>query len=48
MVEQDHPPLRLPLGAFAYDAMTAEIEAVRKEHDLLETVARGADYPKAS
>ncbi len=48
VVEQDHPPLRLPLGAFAYDAMTAEIEAVRKEHDSLEKVARGADYPKAS
>ena len=47
-VEQEHPPLRLPLGAFAYEAMGAEIEAVRKEHDSLETVARGADYPKSS
>src|ERR1700761_4514242 len=26
-VEQPHSPLRLPLGAFAYEAMTAEIEA---------------------
>ncbi|HEY5207134.1 MAG TPA: short-chain dehydrogenase/reductase, partial [Roseiarcus sp.] len=45
-VEQEHPPLRLPLGAFAYEAMGAEIEAVRKEHASLEAAARGADYPK--
>ncbi len=47
-VERDKPPLRLPLGGFAYEAMGAEIEAVRKEHDSLERIARGADYPKAS
>jgi len=47
-VEQPHPPLRLPLGAFAYELMGAEIEAVRKEHASLEGIARGADYPKAS
>ncbi len=47
-VEQQHSPLRLPLGAFAYEAMGTEIEAVRKEHGSLEAVARGADYPKAS
>ncbi len=47
-VEQDHPPLRLPLGAFAYELMGAEIEAVRKEHASLEAMARGADYPKVS
>ena len=47
-VEQDHPPLRLPLGAFAYESMGAEIEAVRKEHASLEAMARGADYPKVS
>jgi NAD(P)-dependent dehydrogenase (short-subunit alcohol dehydrogenase family) len=47
-VERDKPPLRLPLGGFAYEAMGAEIEAVRKEHASLEAVARGADYPKAS
>jgi NAD(P)-dependent dehydrogenase (short-subunit alcohol dehydrogenase family) len=47
-VEQEHPPLRLPLGAVAYAAMGAEIEALRKEHDSLEAVARGADYPKVS
>jgi NAD(P)-dependent dehydrogenase (short-subunit alcohol dehydrogenase family) len=46
-VEQAHPPLRLPLGNFAYDAMRAEIEAVRKEAETVEAVARGADYPKA-
>ncbi|HTZ66081.1 MAG TPA: oxidoreductase [Roseiarcus sp.] len=45
-VERERPPLRLPLGAVAYEAMGAEIEAVRKEHDSLEEVARGADYPK--
>jgi NAD(P)-dependent dehydrogenase (short-subunit alcohol dehydrogenase family) len=47
-VEQEHPPLRLPLGAFAYEAMGTEIEAIRKEHASLEAMARGADYPKAS
>jgi NAD(P)-dependent dehydrogenase (short-subunit alcohol dehydrogenase family) len=47
-VEQEHPPLRLPLGAVAYDAMTAEIASLRKEHDSIEAAARGADYPKAS
>jgi NAD(P)-dependent dehydrogenase (short-subunit alcohol dehydrogenase family) len=45
-VEQPNPPLRLPLGNFAYDAMGAELEAVRKEHAAVEAVARGADYPK--
>jgi hypothetical protein len=40
--------LRLPLGSVAYEAMGAEIEALRKEHDSLERIARGADYPKAS
>jgi NAD(P)-dependent dehydrogenase (short-subunit alcohol dehydrogenase family) len=47
-IERDKPPLRLPLGGFAYEVMGAEIEAVRKEHASLEAVARGADYPKAS
>ncbi len=46
-VEQPNPPLRLPLGNFAYDAMRAEIEAVRKEAEAVEAVARSADYPKA-
>ena len=45
-VEQPNPPLRLPLGNFAYDAMGAELEAVRKEHAAVEAAARGADYPK--
>jgi NAD(P)-dependent dehydrogenase (short-subunit alcohol dehydrogenase family) len=47
-VEQDHSPLRLPLGAAAYELMGAEIAALKKEHDSLEAIARGADYPKAS
>ena len=47
-VEQEHPPLRLPLGAFAYESMGAEIEAVSKEHASLEAAARGADYPKTN
>jgi len=48
VVEQAHPPLRLPLGAFAYESMGAELAAVKKEHDSLEAIARGADYPKGS
>jgi len=47
-VERDKPPLRLPLGSFAYEAMGAEIEAVRREYAAGEAVARNADYPKAS
>ena len=43
-VESQYPPLRLPLGSFAYDAMGAELEALRKEHGAVESVARGADY----
>ena len=43
-VERDNPPLRLPLGAFAWDAMKAEIETVRREMEGLEAVARGADF----
>ena len=46
-VERDNPPLRLPLGGFAYDAMGAELEALRKEYEGLEAIARGADYPNA-
>ncbi len=45
-VEFPNPPLRLPLGNFAYDAMGAELEAVRKEYAAVEAVARAADYPK--
>ncbi len=45
-VESPNPALRLPLGSFAYDAMGAELEALRKEYAANETVARGADYPK--
>jgi NAD(P)-dependent dehydrogenase (short-subunit alcohol dehydrogenase family) len=45
-VESADPPLRLPLGSIAFDGMSAEIEAVRKEIASVEAVARGADYPK--
>jgi NAD(P)-dependent dehydrogenase (short-subunit alcohol dehydrogenase family) len=47
-VEQDNPPLRLPLGSFAYDSMGAELEALRKEFVAGEAIARGADYPKGA
>ena len=46
-IEQPNPPLRLPLGNFAYDAMGAELEALRKEFAANEAVARGADFPQA-
>ena len=45
-VEQEKPPLRLVLGSFAYEAMGAELDALRKEYVAGEAVARGADYPK--
>jgi NAD(P)-dependent dehydrogenase (short-subunit alcohol dehydrogenase family) len=44
-VERDRPPFRLPLGVFAWEAMKAELEAVRKEMEGVEAVARGADFP---
>ena len=47
-VEKKDAPLRLPLGGVAYDAIAAEIAALRKEHESIEAVARGVDYPKAS
>jgi NAD(P)-dependent dehydrogenase (short-subunit alcohol dehydrogenase family) len=47
-VEKKDAHLRLPLGGVAYDAIAAEIAALRKEHESIEAVARGADYPKAS
>src|SRR5271165_4484197 len=46
-VESANPSLRLPLGSIAFDGMSAEIEALRKEIASVEAVARGADYPKA-
>jgi NAD(P)-dependent dehydrogenase (short-subunit alcohol dehydrogenase family) len=46
-VERDDPPLRLPLGNFAYDAMGAELEAVRQEYAANEAIARSVDYPKS-
>jgi len=45
-VESSSPPLRLPLGGMAFEGMSAEIEAVRKEIASVEAVARGADFPK--
>ena len=45
-VEQEKPPLRLVLGSFAYEAMGAELDALRKEYVAGEAAARGADYPK--
>ncbi len=46
-VEQEKPPLRLPLGGIAFEGMRAEIEAVRNEIASVEAIARGADFPKA-
>ena len=45
-VENPNAPLRLPLGSIAFEGMSAEIEAVRREIASVEAVARGADYPK--
>ena len=47
-VEARNPPLRLPLGNFAYDAMRAEIEVLRKEAETVEAAARGADFPQGA
>jgi hypothetical protein len=45
-VEAPNPPLRLPLGSIAFDGMSAEVDAVRKEIASVEAIARSADYPK--
>jgi NAD(P)-dependent dehydrogenase (short-subunit alcohol dehydrogenase family) len=45
-VESPNPPLRLPLGSIAFEGMTAELEAVRKDIVSAEAIARGADFPK--
>lgn len=39
------PPLRLPLGNFAYDGMLEKFEAVRADVAPREAVSRGADRP---
>ncbi len=44
-VESPNPPLRLPLGADAYERMATEIETLRDAHRAVEAIARGADYP---
>ncbi len=47
-VESPNPPLRLPLGSVAFEGISAEIEAVRREIASVEAIARGADYPKGA
>lgn len=47
-VAQEKPPLRLPLGSIAFDAMRAEIEAIGREHASVEAIARSADFPKGA
>ncbi len=46
--EKANPPLRLVLGSVAYQQITAELEAVKKEVEAGEAVARSADYPKSA
>lgn len=45
-VELPNPPLRLPLGAFAYDIMAKELDLLATEHAAVKDVALGADFPK--
>jgi len=39
------PPLRLPLGTFAYDGLLDKLDAVRADIAAREAVSRGADRP---
>ena len=45
-VESINPPHRLLLGNDAYEGAMAKFEELRKEFSALESIARGADFPK--
>ncbi|WP_153109152.1 oxidoreductase [Propionivibrio limicola] len=46
-VESANPPRHLLLGNAAYDLATARLDTMRKDFVAWESVARGADFPKA-
>jgi NAD(P)-dependent dehydrogenase (short-subunit alcohol dehydrogenase family) len=45
VVESEHPPLHLLLGALAYNRFKAKLEKVREEMTQYESVSLGADFP---
>ncbi|MFC6880845.1 MULTISPECIES: oxidoreductase [Actinomadura] len=45
VVDDDKPPLRLPLGAYAVEEFRAEYRSRLNEIDAWEDLARGTDYP---
>jgi hypothetical protein len=45
-VESPKPPRHLLLGNDAYEGAMAKLEELRKDFTAVETIARGADFPK--
>lgn len=44
VAEDGHPPMRLPLGNYAYDGLLDKLDMVRVDISAREQVSRGADY----
>ena len=47
-VESAKPPRHLLLGNDAFEGAMAKLEELRKDFSAVETIARGADFPKAN
>ena len=47
VAHEDNPPLRLPLGNFAYDGLLEHLDQVREDVAAREKVSRGADRDTA-
>jgi hypothetical protein len=45
-VESAQPPRHLLLGNDAYEGAMAKLEELHKDFSAVETIARGADFPK--
>jgi hypothetical protein len=45
-VESPKPPRHLLLGNDSYEGAMAKLEELRKDFSAVETIARGADFPK--
>ena len=46
-VESSKPPRHLLLGNDSYEGAMAKLDELRKDFSAVETIARGADFPKA-
>lgn len=46
IAHDSHPPLRLPLGNYAYDGLLEKLDTVREDVAAREAISRGADRPE--